>query len=360
MLVTQQPVFRKFWHAIMPLADLSEGPKPFTLLGVDIVLFLDASGEPVALRDRCCHRTAKLSKGWCVNAEGQASGQGHIQCGYHGWTYDRGGQVVRVPQYDVGRAIPPEFKTTAYHCTARYGYAWVSLEEPMADIPDVPEFADPAFRTIFQFHERWATSPMRALENSFDNSHFSFVHRATFGVAASPKPSKYELVEREGGFYAETIIDAANPERFHRISGVTDAITTRHMRNAYFLPFSRRLDIEYPAANGRAGRRHIIFNCFTPIDDGHIQLCQWLFRNDTEDDCPAQMLIDFDMAITREDKDILESTDADAVIDIRRRGIEYSMDSDRPGLLIRRKLMELLSSHGEQEVHRNTGMLLNI
>jgi len=359
MLVTQQPVFRKFWHAIMPLADLSEGPKAFTLLGVDIVLFLDAAGEPVALRDRCCHRTAKLSKGWCVNAEGQASGQGHIQCGYHGWTYDRGGQVVRVPQYDVGRGIPPEFKTTAYHCTARYGYAWVSLEEPMADIPDVPEFADPAFRTIFQFHERWATSPMRALENSFDNSHFSFVHRATFGVAASPKPSKYELVEREGGFYAETLIDAVNPERFHRISGVTDAITTRHMRNAYFLPFSRRLDIEYPAANGRAGRRHIIFNCFTPIDDGHIQLCQWLFRNDTEDDCPAQMLVDFDMAITREDKDILESTDSDAVIDIRRRGIEYSMDSDRPGLLIRRKLMELLSSHGEQEVHRNTGMLLN-
>ena len=53
-----------------------------------------------------------------------------------------------------------------------------------------------------------------------------------------------------------------------------------------------------------------------------------------------------------EDKDILESTDPDAVIDMRRRGIEYSMDSDRPGMLIRKKLMELLARHGEAEAHR--------
>ena len=358
MLVTQQPILRKFWYAVMPMSALADGPQPFTLLGDNIVLFLDASGQPAALRDRCCHRTARLSKGWCVDAQGKACPQGRIQCGYHGWTYDRTGQVVAIPQFESGRAIMPDYKTTAYHCKAQYGYAWVALDDPIADIPDIPEFADPGYRTIFQFYERWHTSPMRALENSFDNSHFSFVHRATFGVAASPKPSKYEVVENDLGFYAETVIDAANPERFQRISGVADAITTRHMRNAYFLPFSRRLDIEYPAAQGqpsrsaRSGRRHIIINCFTPIDDGNMQLCQWLFRNDTEADCPTEMLIDFDAEITREDKDILESTDPDAVIDLRRRGVEFSMDSDRPGILIRRKLMELLTRHGELEVHR--------
>lgn len=347
MLVTQQPVFRKFWHAVMPLADLAHGPKPFTLLGEDIVLFIDADGQPAALRDRCCHRTAKLSKGWCVDGEGKACGQGAIQCGYHGWTYDRSGQVIRIPQYEADRKISPEYKTTAYRCTARYGYAWVALEEPLADIPAIPEFGDASYRTIFQFYEEWQTSPMRALENSFDNSHFSFVHRATFGVAASPTPSKYELVENEGGFYAETVIEAANPVKFHAISGVTDPITTRHMRNAYFLPFSRRLDIEYPS-----GVRHIIINCFTPIDDGRMQLCQWLFRNDTEADCTAQMLIDFDEAVTREDKEILESTDPDALVDTRRRGVEYSMESDRPGMLIRKHLMQLLAKHGEAEVYR--------
>jgi phenylpropionate dioxygenase-like ring-hydroxylating dioxygenase large terminal subunit len=345
MLVTQQPVFRKFWHAVVPLARLSaERPHPFTLLGENIVLFLDAEGQPAALKDRCCHRTAKLSMGRCVN--------GAVECGYHGWTYDRSGRVIRIPQYEPGRAIPPDYRTPAYACVARYGYAWVALEEPIAPIPEVPEFGAPGWRTIYQFYETWATSPVRALENSFDNSHFSFVHRATFGVAAQPKPSKYELVERHDGgaavgFQAETVIDATNPPAFHRVSGTSDPITQRHMRNAYFLPFSRRLDIEYPS-----GIRHIIINCFTPIDDGRLQLAQWLFRNDTEADCPEQMLIDFDHVITREDKAILESTDPDAVVDTRRRGVEYSMESDRPGMLIRKQLMELLSRHGEAEVHR--------
>lgn len=351
MLVTKQPILRKFWHAVMPLSLLAGGPKPFTLLGEPIVLFLDANGQPAALRDRCCHRTAKLSKGWCVDDSGQACSQGNLQCGYHGWTYAPSGRVIRIPQYEPDRDIPVDYKTTAYHAQGKYGYAWVALEAPLTDVPEVPEFADPAYRTIFQFYEEWQTSPMRALENSFDNAHFSFVHRATFGIAASPKPSKYELVENDSGFYAETIINASNPERFQRISGVKDATTTRHMRNAYYLPFARRLDIEYPASEGRPGRRHIIINSFTPIDDRRIQLCQWLFRNDTEEDCPAQMLIDFDEVITREDKAILESTDPDAVIDLRRRGIEYSMDSDRPGILIRKKLMELLARHGEAEVH---------
>ena len=340
MLTTRQPVFRKFWHAVMPLTMLDgERPQPFTLLGEDLVLFKDADGNPAALKDRCCHRTAKLSKGRCVN--------GAVECGYHGWTYDGGGRVIRIPQYEPDRAIPKDYCTPAYRCMAKYGYAWVALEEPIAPIPEVPEFGAEGWRTIFQFHEVWNTSPLRALENSFDNSHFSFVHRATFGVAAQPKPSRYELVERDGGFYAETLIDAVNPPAYARVSGTSAPLTQRLMRNAYYLPFMRRLDIEYPS-----GIRHVIINAFTPIDDGRIQLCQWLFRNDTEEDCPAQLLIDFDHVITREDKDILESTDPDALVDTRRRGVEYSMDSDKPGMLIRKQLMELLAAHGESEVFR--------
>jgi phenylpropionate dioxygenase-like ring-hydroxylating dioxygenase large terminal subunit len=338
MLVTRQPVFRRFWHAVLPLTLLDAGrPLPFTLLGENIVLFLGPDGQPAALKDRCCHRTARLSKGRCVN--------GALQCGYHGWTYDAHGRVIRIPQYHPERPIPADYRTPAYRCVARYGYAWVALEEPIAPVPELPEFGAPGWRTIFQFYETWGTSPLRVLENSFDNAHFSFVHRATFGVAAQPQPSRYELIEREGGFYAETVIAASNPEAFQRVSGSTEPITQRHMRNAYYLPFSRRLDIEYPS-----GVRHVIVNAFTPIDDGNLQLCQWLFRNDREEDCPAQLLIDFDHAITREDKDMLECTDPNALVDTRRRGVEFSMDSDKPGMLIRKHLMQLLAAHGEVEV----------
>jgi hypothetical protein len=136
-------------------------------------------------------------------------------------------------------------------------------------------------------HERWSTSPPRKLKNSFDNRHFGFFHRAGFGAAAQLWPCRYELVETDGGFHAETLIDAANPPTYHRVSGTTEPITQRLIRDAYYLSFSRRLDIDYPI-----GVRHVIINAFTRIDDSHTQLCQWLFRSDTEDDCPTQLLID--------------------------------------------------------------------
>jgi hypothetical protein len=78
---------------------------------------------------------------------------------------------------------------------------------------------------------------------------------------------------------------------------------------------------------------------------------QWLYRNDTEEDCPAQLLNDWDYKITREDKDIIESTDYDTPIDVGRRA-EANMVSDRPGMIMRKRLMKLLEDHGEAEVYR--------
>ena len=141
MLTSQQRVFRKFWHAVVPMSTLREQqPVPFTLLGEPIVLFLDTEGQPAALKDRCCHRTARLSKGRCDG--------GVLECGYHGWRYDRSGKVIRIPQYEPSRAIPPDYCTPAYRCVERYGYAWVALEEPISPIPEVAEFGAPGWRSM--------------------------------------------------------------------------------------------------------------------------------------------------------------------------------------------------------------------
>ena len=337
MLITQQKVLRRFWYAIMPVAHLKDGPKPFTLLGEKIVLWLDAGGKPAAVRDRCCHRTAALSRGFVED--------GNIVCGYHGWTYDRGGKCVRIPQHE-DNAIPAGAKVEPFRCEEHYGYAWVALEEPLLPVPDVPEGRDPAFRTIFQFYEKWHCGALRLMENSFDNSHFSYVHKNTFGQLDQPKPSKYELWPTDWGFDSESIVPVNNPPNAFRITGDANPTTTRHLRNKWFMPFSRVFHATYPT-----GVQHIIFNCATPIDDGSIQLTQLLFRNDGEADCSTQELIDWDRAIIIEDRDILEATDCDAAIDTRRRA-EFHMDSDKPGLLMRKMLMELLATHGESEIHR--------
>jgi phenylpropionate dioxygenase-like ring-hydroxylating dioxygenase large terminal subunit len=335
MLATKQKVLRRFWYAAMPLADLQEGPKPFTLLGENIVLFLDAAGEPVALEDRCCHRTAKLSKGWCRD--------GNIVCGYHGWEYDRTGKLINIPQFPFEQEIP-DAKAKAYHSKSQYGYVWVALDEPLKPIPEIPEDNDPKYRRVFQFYERWNCAALRMMENSFDNAHFAFVHRTTFGDISQPKPEKYELIETNYGFEAETIVPVRNPPQAHRITGSTELWTKRHMRNKWFMPFCRRLDMEYPS-----GVRHIILNSATPIDDGSIQLVQILFRNDTEEDCSTEELIGWDAAIIAEDRDILESTSPDAIVDTSRR-IEMHMPSDRPGMIMRKRLLGLLYEHGETEI----------
>ena len=337
MLTTRQKVLRRFWYAIMPLDRLANGPQPFRLLGEDIVLFLDADGAPAALQDRCCHRTARLSKGWAVD--------GLLVCGYHGWVYDREGRVVRIPQLDPAAALPRHV-TPAYRCVARAGYAWVALDEPLQPIFDIPEDDAPGWRRIHQFYERWNTAPLRLMESSFDNAHFAFVHRGTFGDMAQPKPRKYEIEETGYGFVATTVVDIRNPPEAYQVTGSREATTTRDMRNHWYLPFCRRMDMAYPS-----GVRHIIINCATPIDDGQIQVVQLLYRNDTEAECPAARLIEWDARIVNEDRDILESTDPDATLDVALK-IEAHMPSDRPGLIMRRRLLELLTAHGETEVRR--------
>jgi phenylpropionate dioxygenase-like ring-hydroxylating dioxygenase large terminal subunit len=339
MLVSQQPVLRRFWYALMPIHELETGPRPFTLLGEKLVLWKRPDGQPVALSDRCCHRTAQLSKGFVDEA-------GRIVCGYHGWTYDCTGTCVRIPQNPQG-VIPAGARVESFRCVARYGYVWVALEDPLAPIPDFPEEGATEFRRIFQFHESWATSPLRFMENAFDNSHFSYVHKANFGIYEQPKPSGYRLDVTDDGFEAETRVPIRNPEHGHRITGSTGAFTERHLLNRWWLPFVRRFGCVYP----ESGIHHIIYNCATPIDDGHIMLAQWLYRNDTEADCSTQELIAWDRPIVDEDRDILEATDPDACVDTRRR-MEFHMESDKPGLLMRKRLLALLHAHGEEEVFR--------
>jgi phenylpropionate dioxygenase-like ring-hydroxylating dioxygenase large terminal subunit len=335
MLQTRQNVLRRFWYSTMPTQMLADGPKPFTLLGEKIALFLDANGKPAALQDRCCHRTAKLSRGWVKN--------GDIVCPYHGWQYDASGKLTAIPQFPANAQIP-DAHVPSYRVEERYGYIWVALDEPLAPIPDVPEEFDPGFRRIHQFYTRWETSALRLMENSFDNAHFSFVHKGTFGDISQPAPEKYEINETDYGFEAESIVRIVNPPHAVRITGTSDPYTTRHMRNKWYMPFCRRLDMEDPS-----GLRHIIFNCATPIDNGAIQITQLLFRNDREENCSTQELIDWDAAILEEDREALESTDPDAIVDMSRK-IEMHMPSDRPGMIMRRRLLDLFRQHGEEEV----------
>ncbi len=333
MLVTKQPVLRRFWYPVLPIADLSsEQPRSFQLLGQKLVLWLNQTGQPLALADRCCHRSAQLSKGVVVD--------GCVRCPYHGWSFDGEGKCANVPQFESGQAIPPSYRVQAFKCTERYGYVWVCLEDsPLLPIPYIPEAEDSSLRLIPQFCEPWHCSGLRVMENSFDNAHFSFVHGASFGNQQQPQPAASELIPLEFGLQVKATVPVVNPPAQQKNLQISDSITTRHVESTWYMPFSRTLKIVYPN-----GLMHLIFTAATPIDDRTSQIVQFCVRNDTEAEARAEDIIAFDRQVVTEDKYVLESTDYDTPLEI---SAEQHMASDQPGIIMRHKLAALLKLQGE-------------
>lgn len=93
-----------------------------------------------------------------------------------------------------------------------------------------------------------------------------------------------------------------------------------------------------------------VVNTMTPIHDGRSQMVQFCLRNDTEADTPAADAIAFDRQVTLEDKAILESTDFDVPLDLQ---AEQHMMTDKPGILIRRRIKARLNAQLEQSERRS-------
>lgn len=340
MLATRQPVLRRFWYPVAPSSMLDEGPFPFTLLGEKIVLWRDAGGEPACLVDRCCHRTAKLSLGFVDDDR-------NIVCGYHGWTFDRSGRCVRIPQR-LDETRTGRIGVDAFLCEERYGHIWVCLDaEPLTGIPELPEADEPGFRRIDQFYEEWNIGALRLMENSFDHAHIAFVHRDTFGDVTNPTPVRYEIDEQEYGFSVRAEYPIKARAGLKEINLGTDAEgedTVRRNNSNWFMPFARRSGHTYPN-----GLRHTIFTAATPMTDDRAMIVQFCFRNDTEDQTRAADVIAFDRAVTLEDKRILEGTEPDVPLGWDPDCVEFNMMTDRPGVRMRRMFAALLERHGEVE-----------
>jgi phenylpropionate dioxygenase-like ring-hydroxylating dioxygenase large terminal subunit len=336
MLVTKQPVLRRFWYPVMPASRLNDEPESFTLLGSDIVLWRASNGEIACFRDRCCHRTTKLSPGFIED--------GRLVCGYHGWTYRPDGVCVRIPQRENPENVSDRVRVPAYHVAERYGYIWVALDEPLTDIPALPEAAQPGFGKVDQFYETWNIGAFRLMENSFDASHIAFVHRKTFGNIEQPRTDGHQITTKPYGFRCRE----RNPgEGSRRPCAQGGSYRSRRDGASQSIdmvqPFVRRLAIHYPH-----GLIHVIVTCATPMTDRTSMILQWAYRNDTEAQVSTAEVIAFDRAVTLEDKRILEGCEPDVPL-ADSDGEEMHMNTDYPGVVMRRMFTQLLSDHGETE-----------
>ena len=162
------------WTAVMASDALAGAPVPLTLDGVDLVFYRgkleDGSMGVVALADRCPHRSVKLSLGEVKD--------GCLQCPFHGWRFQGGGDCVSVP---MNPGLTHRKAVASFPTREIGGLIWMFCGEEAVGEPTVPEaLLRPGIGLSVQV-QAWACHWTRAMENMLDVPHLPFVHRATIG-----------------------------------------------------------------------------------------------------------------------------------------------------------------------------------
>lgn len=210
------------------------------LLGEPFVVYR-ADGRAVVLFDRCPHRRAPLSSGSVMD--------GVIECAYHGWRFDPEGRCVDVPSSPRG-SIPANAQIFAPRVLERNGLVFVALDEPLLEIPEIDLLESPTRRVVAlePYEGRFAAALL--IDNQLDISHFSFIHRATFGVHEEPVAPQYEVERTDWGFClaAEVPISAANDRE--AIEGRRPLRQYRTMQYRYVAPYFVEITLHYPVMGG--------------------------------------------------------------------------------------------------------------
>ena len=226
----------------------------------------------------------------------------------------------------------------------RYEYVWVAVEEPLMDIPHLPEFGAAGFRFIDCFHEEWDMSLFRLADNFFDLAHVAFVHRETQGDIKNPVPPAEDVEETEFGIISRSIVPVANRQVGQDYTGIKAETTVRDRTATWWAPCTRRLHIKFPN-----GVEHIIFTAGTPLADRKIIFTQFCIRNDTEEQVPAAAAIAHDRKVTSEDRFILESTRPDVPI-MPWETPEAGMPADKANNMARKKLREIVERYSDPAI----------
>lgn len=146
------------WHPVLLSEDLKDKPVGVKLHGQEIVLFRTADGSVGALEDFCLHRRMRLSCGW---VEGE-----RVVCSYHGWSYDRAGELCSPSS--------PKVKGCArrYDVTERHGALWISAIGSGAKFPEIQHDN----MDVFALQNRFTTPLEIVLDNFTELEHAGTTH----------------------------------------------------------------------------------------------------------------------------------------------------------------------------------------
>ncbi|MFI0354994.1 aromatic ring-hydroxylating dioxygenase subunit alpha [Actinomadura sp. 9N407] len=176
---------------VLCLSGALPGPGTFRtvdLCGTPILLTRDAGGRVRSFANACRHRGVRVADG--------AGEAGKFTCPFHAWTYDLGGDLVRVPVPDAFEGMRVERKGLVELPVAE-GYGLIVGRLRPGPAVDVDAYLGPALAdelAMLEFagwrpHGEPHVHPVAAnwkvtLDTFRENYHFNYLHRRTLATYA--------------------------------------------------------------------------------------------------------------------------------------------------------------------------------
>lgn len=236
-------MMKNAWYVAAFANEVSERLLARRILGAAVVFYRTRAGVPVALEDRCPHRSVPLSLGKVVDDT--------VRCTYHGIRIAADGACVRVPCQDT---IPRRAQVKTYPVADRHGFTWIwmgdaGLVDPKT-IPDVYCLDHPQWEACTGYHHIAADYRLMN-DNLLDLSHESFLHDKTIGnEAVAEAPVTTQVGEDEVRVHRD-ILGCEPPPFYVKATGFTEPINRWH--TSIFQPPSYVLieNGSYPASGRR-------------------------------------------------------------------------------------------------------------
>ena len=328
------PLVLNCWYVAGLSGEITRDILSRRLLGTEVALYRTLAGAPVAVRNRCPHRSFPLAKG---RLDGDT-----LVCGYHGMQFDPSGRCTHMPSMPI---TPGNASVRSFPVVERGPLVWIWMgTSDAADealIPDTHWLDDPRWKSVsgsFYMHSDYVSMH----ENLLDQTHFPFLHPGAIGT---PEFARSRLQVREEGdviVIDRELKDSPPPGVYAMPTGLTGKPVHRYSEARFASPalhtaFARIVD-PTPPPGALAEFRFNITHAFTPESNGAIHYWWFNSRNFKLDDPACDEFL-----YTASAKAYLEDVDAlEWILDIVKNDAQPQFDlnfaPDKPGLLMRRVL----------------------
>ncbi len=166
---------RTAWQPVALASDLTDIPKRIRILGEDLVIFRDRSGDVGLLQMACSHRGTSLEFGIIADHG--------IRCCYHGWHYAVDGTILDIPSEPEG-TLKNRLCHGAYPTHEFRGliFAYMGPPEKKPEFAMLDTWNMPGYTSVPGPRHYLPCNWLQVRENNMDPVHTAFLHTIVSGA----------------------------------------------------------------------------------------------------------------------------------------------------------------------------------